>query len=335
MSKLTVQPGAAAKALILIAIPVVLSSLANSIASLVDVSMVKWQLKNLMNDHSELIRSMYEASITAYNKNAAEALSDNAIPTFLYGIRSKAFTIYNLAPTITSVLGVSAVPVLTSSWTLRDKTLIRRNINSIIKLSAIIAMPAGIGFLALGGPIMNLLYSTVASVEIGAPMMRIYGITTLFTGLAIPMTSMLQAIGRQVNALRNIAIGAALKVIVNFICVGIPSLNIIGAAIGTFACYFFICISHTFTLIKYTGVIPDFKKTVLKPFFAAIFCGVTAYMVSLIGDSRIITIAAIAVAGIVYFTVLILINTFEKDDILAMPKGEKLLKFALKYKIVR
>jgi len=323
------------KALISIAIPVVVASLANNIASLVDVSMVKWQLSHLMESGGHIITDMYSASIADYNATASEILTNEAVPTFLYGIRGKAFTVYNLIPTITSVLGVSALPVLASSWVKKDKPLIKRNIDSMIKTTALIAMPAGIGFVAVGGGIMSLLYESVASVEIGTPMMRIFGFAAFFAGLAIPMTSMLQAIGYQVAALRNIAIGAALKIIVNFIFVGIPSINIQGAAAGTFACYLFVFIANLITLIRATGVKPSFKKVLLKPFLAAASCGIAAYAVSAVGTSKLITVAAIAAAAVVYLVALVALNTFEEEDVLALPKGEMLLKWCLKLKIIR
>lgn len=323
------------KALIAIAVPVVVASLANNIASLVDVSMVKLQLKNIMENSGDMIMNMYKSSIADYNLTAKEALTSKAVPTFLYGIRGKAFTVYNLVPTITSVLGVSALPVLASSWVKKDKPLIKKNIDSMIKTTAIIAMPAGVGFFALGGPIMALLYNTVASVEIGAPMMRIFGCAAFFAGLAIPMTSMLQAVGKQVYALRNVAVGAVLKVVVNLVLVSVPSVNIQGAAAGTFACYLFVFFANLITLIKVTGVVPSFKKVLLKPFISALCCGVAAYLVSLIGSSRIITIGAVAIAAVVYLMVLILLNTFESDDVLALPNGEKLLKLCYKLKIIR
>lgn len=323
------------KMLAAIAIPVVISSLANNIASLVDVSMVKWQLSNLMDTAGDTVISMYKASIDAYNATAEEMLTAKAIPTFLYGIRGKAFTVYNLIPTITSVLGVSALPVLASSWVKKDKPLVKKNIDSMIKMTALISMPAGIGMMALGGQIMGLLYNSVASIEIGASMMRIFGLAAFFSGLAIPMTSMLQAVGYQVKALRNVAIGAGIKIIVNFILVGIPEINIQGAAAGTLASYIFIFIANLLTLIRVTGVKPTFKKVLLKPFVAALFCGAAAYLTASLLSGKFGTILAVAAAAVTYLLVLILLNTFESDDILALPKGEKLLKVCQKLKIVR
>lgn len=325
----------ATKAIIMIAIPVVLSSLANSIATLVDVTMVKWQLSNLMENHADTIREMYAASIADYNKTAKEILTDKAIPTFLYGVRSKAFTLYNLAPSITSALGVGALPVLASSWVKKDKALVKGNLESMFKMTAIVAMPVGFGFMFLSRGVMGLLYSGTASVEIGGKMMVIYGFAAIFAGLAVPMTSMLHAVKKQVSAVRNVAIGAAIKVIINFMFVSIPSVNIIGAAVGTLAGYIFVFAAHMITLIRHTGVTPNLWKSLGKPLVAATGCGIAAYFMSFIGDSRIITLAAIAVAAVVYLALLVAMNTFEEADVLALPKGEKLLKVLVKCKIIR
>ncbi len=325
----------ATKAIILIAIPVVLSSLANSIATLVDVTMVKWQLSNLMESHADTIRQMYASSIADYNKTAKEVLTDAAIPTFLYGVRSKAFTLYNLAPSITSALGVGALPVLAASWVKQDKALVKHNLESMFKLTAIVAMPVGFGFMFLSRGVMGLLYSGTASIEIGGKMMIIYGFAAIFAGLAVPMTSMLHAVKKQVAAVRNVAIGAAIKVVVNFIFVSIPSVNIIGAAVGTLAGYIFVFAAHLVTLIRHTGTKPNLLAALGKPLVAALGCGIAAFLMSFIGTSRLVTLAAIAVAAVVYLALLVAMNTFEEADVLALPKGEKLLKVLIKFKIIR
>lgn len=327
----------AAKSLIAIAVPVALASLANTVTSFVDVIMVNWQLDRLAESSADFLREMYTSAIADYNstREAGKLLKDSQLSTFLYGVRGNAFTLYNLAPTITSVLGVSALPVLASLWKKGDRAGLKRNMESTIKLTAIIAMPVGFGFVFLGHRIMELLYGDVASSQIGGPMLQIYGVAAMFTGLAIPMTSMLQAIGKEKISLRNVAVGAVLKVIVNFIFVGIVSINIKGAAIGTMVSYIFIFTANLTSLIKYTGIKPNLYKTVLKPFTAAIACGVTAFAVSKISSATMVTIVSIMAAAVVYLAVLILLNTFEEEDFLSLPKGEKLLKIAIRLNIVR
>ena len=309
-------------------------------SSLVDVSMVKWQLTNMMGEFADDIRNMYSASIANYNaglKEGINLLSNDELPTFLYGVRGQAFTLYNLVPTITSVLGVSALPVLTSCFSkgAGDKKVVKRSIESTVKFTALISAPAGIGLAFLGPQIMGLLYSSVAAVEIGGDMLRIYGLTAVFAGLAIPMISMLQAIGKEKISLRNLAIGAALKIVVNFIFVGIPSINIKGAAIGTLVSYLFIFVANLLSLIKYTGVKPNLWKTILKPLISAFACGLSTIFLDLSSMGKFGTIAEIAVAAVVYVAVLIILNTFEEEDVISLPKGEKILKIFKKLRIIR
>lgn len=324
-----------AKKLILIAIPVVLTSLANNISTLVDVTLVKWQLNRIVENSGDLIRNMYSASIENYNQIHDEILTNAEIPTFLYGVRSKAYTLYNLIPQITSILGVSALPVLVSACTSKDKKLIKRNIESPIKFAALICMPIGMGFLFFGSEIMSLLYSTTASVQIGGIMLRIYGVAAIFAGLSIPMTSMLQAIGKEKTSLINVSIGAVLKVLVNALLVGNVNINIKGAAIGTLVCYLFIFVANVLSLIKYTGVVPNIYKCILKPLIAATLCGFTTVVLDFTAYGKLGSLCEIVVAGIVYLAALIVLKVFEPDDVLSLPKGDKLLKMLTKLKIIR
>ena len=327
------------KSVVLIAVPVVFASLANSFSSLADAFFVKNNLTDLMQNSADTIRNMYQASITDYDLSQIErelpVLSNNEIPTFLYGIRGKAFTLYNLVPAITSVLGVSALPVLATAWTKKDNELIKKNIESPIKLTALISMPIGMGFVFLGDEIMNLIYSTTASVEIGGTILQIYGLAAIFAGISIPMTSMLQSVKREAFAFINIAIGAVIKVVVNYCLVSVPSINIKGAALGTLACFFFVFVAHLITLIICTKVKPNLWKTILKPLIAALACGLSTVVLNLNSMGKIGTVIEIAVAAVVYFAVLIILNTFEADDVISLPKGDKILKIFKKLKIIR
>ncbi len=326
------------RVLVVIAVPVVLSSLATNVASLIDVSMVKWQLNRVMDTSADTVLNMYASSIADYNATAKEALTNAAIPTFLYGVRGKAFTIYNLIPTISSVLGVSALPVLASVWATdrENKLEIKKNIESIIKFTSLIAMPAGIGMAVLAEPIMALLYKSAASVEIGASMLTVFGIAAVFAGISAPMTSMLQAIGKQIVPVRNIAIGAVIKIIVNFILVGIPEINIHGAPIGTLCCFLYIFVANFISLIKYSGVMPNVVSVLVKPLVSALLCGGAAFLVySILGSGTVSTVAAIMAAVLVYLLALILLRTFTEEDILALPMGERLLKISKRLKIIK
>ena len=199
----------AVKALVMIAVPVALASLAGNIALIIDALTVRRQLGALDENSLNIIRGMYAYSVADYNKTAATPITNGELSALLYGIRGKAYTLFNLVPTLTTVIGVSAVPVLSGLNAEKDYTALNRNLNSALKLTSLISIPAGVGLCVASDRIMKLLYDSAASVEIGAPLLKVFGIAAIFAGTAIPLTGVLQAIGKQKAALINIAAGAA------------------------------------------------------------------------------------------------------------------------------
>lgn len=327
--------GLTAKALILIALPVAAASLAGSIPLIADALTVKWQLGVLMEKFPGALREMYSGAIAAYEGASLSPLSDSELPTMLYGVRSKAYTLYNLIPALTSVLSVSAVPSAAAYAASGDGNGLRKSVDSVLKWSALISFPAGVGFIAAGGRIMELLYDTEASAEIGGPLLRIFGAAVLFAGPVIPLTGILQAMGKYRTAMINIAAGAAVKILVGAVTVSLPRINILGAALSTLACFFIIFILHITALVSALKSLPDVKTVFLKPLFASVLCGACAFGILRFGDSSFITVLALAVSALVYAAVLIAVKALDESDFSTLPKGEKITRFCKKYRIIR
>lgn len=325
---------AAAKTLILLAIPVALASLSNNIVLIVDALTVKLQLASALETAPEVIREMYAASIEEYNLSA-DAITNAELPTFLYGIRGKAYTLYNLVPTFTALIGVSAVPIIAGLKAKGEKEELNKNIASVLKLSALISFPAGIGLFAASSNIMEFLYDTKASALIGGPILAVFGLSALFSGLAIPLTSVLQSLGKQKSALVNILIGAVIKIALGAVLVSNPKINILGAALGTLACYFIIFLLDFICVLREVKISSNIINSLLKPFVSALVCGVCAFFICKLGSSSIVTVLAIFAAILVYFALLVLLNTFSESDFLGLPKGEKIAEICKKLKIIR
>ena len=326
---------AAAKALILIAVPVALASLAGNIALIIDAFTVRWQLSSLDENGFNIIREIYALSIAEYNKTARAPITNGELSALLYGIRGKAYTLFNLVPTLTAVIGVSTVPVIAGFSAEKDYKALNRNLNSALKLTALISFPAGIGLIAASDRIMELLYDSVASVEIGSPLLTIFGIAAVFAGFSIPLTGILQAVGRQKRALINIAVGAAVKLTVGLLTVSVPEINVKGSALSTLSCYAVIFVLHIAALLKDKDISVNIKSVFLKPLISAAFCGVSARLVFNIGTSFSATVLAIFSAAMAYVISLILANTFEESDFYSLPKSEKITEFCKKHRIIR
>jgi stage V sporulation protein B len=131
------------------------------------------------------------------------------------------------------------------------------------------------------------------------------------------------------------------------ILIGIPAINLKGAVVGT-GVFYLICIIYNYLVLrKETGVRLDLKSVLIKPVISAVVCGGAAFGSfelfshfltfnegSRLGGTSISCVLAIGVAVVAYGICVLLTKTLVKDDILMLPKGEKIAKILEKYKLL-
>ena len=324
------QSGAAAlKKMILLTLPIALTSLTFNIPPMIDALTVKSGLEGLINggtDLREIYRSVFE------NGDMPDL---SAFPVLLYGIRGKAYTVFNLVPAFTSVIGVGAVPAIAAAAARGNTAELKKNINTVLKTAALISLPAACGLIAIGGRITDFLYDTEASAVIGGEMLTLYGFAALFAGFLVPLGGILQAVGRQNAVLLNTAVGTAVKLIVNIIAVSVPKINVMGSALGTVLCCFVIFLLDIAVLIKAVGFAPDSVNVFLKPLASAVFCGLAARLTVMLGSSRGVTLLAVFAAALVYAALIIALYSVSESDFPDSDKGKKLAEFCRKHRIIR
>lgn len=316
------------KKMILLTLPIALTSLTVNIPPMIDAFTVKSGLEGLINggtDLREIYRSVFE------NGDMPDL---SAFPVLLYGIRGKAYTVFNLVPAFTSAIGVGAVPAIAAAA--RGNTAeLKKNINTVLKTAALISLPAACGLIAIGGRITDFLYDTEASAVIGGEMLTLYGLAALFAGFLVPLGGILQAVDRQNAVLLNTAVGTAVKLLVNIIAVSVPKINVMGSALGTVLCFFVIFLLDIAVLIKAVGFAPDSANVFLKPLASAALCGLAARLTVMLGSSRGVTLLAVFAAVLVYAALIIALKTVSESDFPDSDKGKSLAEFCRKHRIIR
>lgn len=317
------------KKMILLTLPIALTSLTVNIPPMIDALTVKSGLEGLINGGTDL-RGIYRS---VFENGDMPDLS--AFPVLLYGIRGKAYTVFNLVPAFTSVIGVGAVPAIAAAAARGNTAELKKNINTVLKTAALISLPAACGLIAIGGRITDFLYDTEASAVIGGEMLTVYGLAALFAGFLVPLGGILQAVGRQNAVLLNTAAGTAVKLIVNIIAVSVPKINVMGSALGTVLCFFVIFLLDIAVLIKAVGFAPDSVNVFLKPLASAAFCGLAARLTVMLGSSRGVTLLAVFAAVLVYAVLIVALKTVSESDFPDSDKGKKLTEFCRKHRIIR
>lgn len=144
---------------------------------------------------------------------------------------------------------------------------------------SLIAMPCAVGLAVLSEPIIRLLARNYGpeSVATAAPILAYLGIAVIFNSTVLLFNAIMQAHGDVTTPVVNMLIGGVVKVVVNYILVAIPSLNIIGAAIGTIVCYVTITVLDLIAMRRSVTTRPAIFRNVIRPRGAAGIMGAATF----------------------------------------------------------
>ena len=315
------------KKLVFTALPIGLGAIIMNFSTLVDASLVLLRLNSIMDTNGAVLLSQYGDLISN------SVIQSGKTHNYLHGCFGYATTIMMLIPALTQVFGISALPSVSEAWTSRNFDKIKQNIETVLKITMLVTIPAGLGLAVLSNPITNLVYGgrlTQSEIQITAGVLNILGFAAIFTSTSTPICSMLQAIGRVDLPVKILSIGVIIKILVNYVLVGIPEINIQGAGTGTLVCYAFVTTISLYMLCKETKVIPNFKVVFVKPLLSGICSSIAAYasygLLSHVLTSRISTLCSVAIAVLVYVIALFAFRAITVDDIKMIPGMKKFLK---------
>ena len=249
----------------------------------------------------------------------------------LSGIYEFCRTIFNLPCAFITPITISIIPAITSHLTMKNGRGVRVVEGSAMRITGLIAAPCAFGLLSLSGPIMALLRGyTGEKLEIAGVLMAVLGITVVFNSLILVTNAIMQAHGDVTTPVIHMIVGGCIKVVINFLLVAVPSLHIMGVAIGTLLCYLIIIVLNVIAMIRKKTIDPRSFAGIGKPLLAGLLMGAVAFMAngvltSLVGG-KLACLAAICVAAAVYFVLVYALRIITYDDCMLLPGGEKIAK---------
>lgn len=260
----------------------------------------------------------------------------------LYGLISGyCDPLVNLPVVFIDAITISLIPAVTTAFTLKRKADLDGNIKTGLKTMMVISYPCAVGLIVLAGPILHLLYPTKPDeADLAVSTLQILAVSIITLAIMRTLSSSLQGIGKMTLPVINLFIGAVVKVVVTFILVGIPALNINGAAIGSVLAYLSAGLLNYRGLRKYADVDLDLKSIFLKPLYASLIMGVCAIgvykLVFMIhpGNTTATGLAIIA-AVIIYFVMVFLTGAVTKEELELVPKGDLIYRIAVKMHLAK
>ena len=295
------------------------------------------------------VTNLFDNAILMDRLQAALGYSENQART-LYGIYSKTMTLYNLPSSFMVPLTSSVIPAVSAARELHNYKQGALISETTLRTTALLALPAGIGLFVLGEPIIYLLYPATENIPLGGWMLSVLGIASIAVCFMLVSNSIMQAHKLVTLPMITTLIGCLLKLIVGYVLTGIPEIDIRGGAISTVVCFGIIAILDL-VIIKLT--LPrslSYFRVFVKPAAATAVMGLSAWAVCGLLSKALVNFAsfqalnergqmvlswkgnavavaaAIGVAVVVYFALILLTKAISKEDLSLMPKGDKIAR---------
>ncbi|MGL4913001.1 MAG: putative polysaccharide biosynthesis protein [Romboutsia sp.] len=300
------------KKLLVVAIPITIGASVMPLVGMIDSMIV--------------IRRLTEAGYTP----------DQALSMFgqLTGL---AMSIINLPSVVTISLSMSLVPSISEAFAMGNKTKARKDTKSAIKVTLLMVLPAAFGIASLAHPIMALLYPNEPA-SVGT-ILLVLTPCVIFLGLMQTMSGILQGMGKPMVPVIALSIGMIFKVIISYTLTGIYEINVFGSALGTVTAYLVAALIELIYVKKAMNIKFSLKEFVIRPLITVttmfVVVKLSYGLLAEIVGGKLATVLAIAIGGTVYGIVLILIGGIKKEEILTMPKGEKIYKLLKKINLMK
>ena len=246
------------------------------------------------------------------------------------GVYNFCQTVFALPCSFIPTITIAVIPAITASLTRKDLAEAKATSESSVRTMALIAMPCAAGLFVMAEPVIRLLCSTYTEdkIQLAATMLAILGLTVIFNSLVLLLNAIMQAHGDVVTPVVNMLIGGIIKIIVNYILVGQPNLNIVGAPIGTFICYISITALDLIAMKRHISARPAIFKNIIRPGLSSAIMGAATFMVyrvlsNAISSWKLACLLSLAFAVVLYAVLVVFLRCLTYEDCMLLPKGRK------------
>lgn len=314
------------KSILMISIPISLGSIISAVNRIVDTATI-----------TRGIEVAFASAIPAHGKidqilnPTITQLENEAVR--LAGVLSKSDTLLNLPISMNISFATVLVPSISAALTKGEKKEASKFVSYSLLISLLIIMPCAAGFISLAHPIFKLLYPNAAD---GWQLLQLSSIALIFIALNQTISGSLQGIGKIFAPATGLLIGCVAKFILNTILIRQPSINIYGAPLGSIFCQI-ISFAYGYTVLS-RNIPVSFSagKYILKPLGCSTVMGIAAFLIykalfALTASNIISVFAAIISAVIIYFALILVTHTLNREEIEMLPMGDKLYRFLSRY----
>lgn len=195
--------------------------------------------------------------------------------TELFGyLTGMSVPLINLATILTAAMAMSLVPAISHSFTLKNFDEIYERTASAMRISFLVTIPFSVMLYVMAEPVVTFIYNAPAATDAT----RAVAIAICFLGLHQITTAILQGLKKPKIPVINMAVACVAKVACNWFLVAIPAFGITGASYATVADIGVAAALNLFFIYRHTGYIIH-ANIIVKNVVSAAIMGVIMYFV--------------------------------------------------------
>lgn len=240
----------------------------------------------------------------------------------LYGqFSGYVITLINVPTAISIAISMSMVPAISANMARGDAEAVKRSAYAGIRMSFLLGLPCSFGMSILAKPILAAVYPFPSPEALAQTAVLLeYSSFTIVLFTVVQATSgILQGMHKQRIPMYTLLIGVGFKVLINYFLIATPQINILGASIGSLVCYGASMLPNLYYVHKLTGMKPAPVQVFFKPLFASlVMTGALYLLMSVLPQSRWITMGLILAGAAVYGGVSLLTGSLKKEELVPL-----------------
>lgn len=242
-----------------------------------------------------------------------------------YGyLESYSMPLVNVPAIFTTAMAISLVPSISSSLARGDHDDIRSKVVASLRLSAMIGIPSAVGLFVFAREIPALFW---AAPEAGPVLAAVSGVAVFLT-LQQVTSAALQGLGYPILPMRNLMVGAVVKLVLTWLLTAVPILGAAGAGLASVVGFLLASAMNLLSLMNRIGRF-SITSFLWRPAAAAAVMGGLVRVSLGVLQARvgfsIGVLASILFGVLIYGVIILILGGLQAADLRMIPRvGEKL-----------
>ena len=248
--------------------------------------------------------------------------------TLSYGtFEGAVIRLINIPTALALAISMSMVPSVSARFAVHDMNGVRRESHTGMRFAFLIGFPCSVGMSILAGNIVSFFYADAweqTRIRLASELLTFSAMTVVLFTAVQATSSILQGLRKQKIPMYSMIVGVAVKIILNYILIGTPGIDIHGGPYASIACYGIVMIINMIYVCKYAEMKFNWLDWLVRPGLASAIMGIAVFLLKkLLPGGRIATVLLV-IAGVgIFCAAAYLLKAVTKDDIRMLVRRKK------------